>query len=140
MCFGEIDRLAAHLVPDAVDVLRAARHLGVQHAGRGQLAFQAIGRLADEEFALAALLVQMTGNVLVDLGVEETEGQVFQFPLQLPDAEPVGQRRIELERLARNRYAQVVGFGGKVAQGLRSRSQAEEDDANILDGSEQHLA
>jgi hypothetical protein len=55
-----------------------------------------------------ALLVEHLGDALVGVRVEEAEGQVLQLPLQLPDAEAVGERRIDVERLARHLGAQVV--------------------------------
>jgi hypothetical protein len=41
-------------------------------------------------------------HLLVGVGLEEAEGQVLHLPLHLPDAQPVGQRREHVQRLARH--------------------------------------
>ena len=48
--------------------------------------------------ALDALLVEHLRDLLVQLGLEVAERQVLQLPLELPDAEPVGERRVDVER------------------------------------------
>ncbi|MNY23128.1 hypothetical protein D3C86_1567780 [compost metagenome] len=53
---GEIEFLAAHLLPDAVDVLGPAGDLGGD-AGRGQFRLQPLDRLRDIALALDPLLV-----------------------------------------------------------------------------------
>ncbi len=68
--------------------------------GRGEFAGQALARCLDCRLALGALAVQQRGDAPVVVGLQEAEGQVLDLPLQLPDAEPVGQRREHLQRLA----------------------------------------
>ena len=122
---GELDALAAHLVPDAVDVLRAAVDLGVVDAGGRELALQAFDGVGDELLALGALLVELLGDFLVGVGIEEAEREVLELPLQFPHPEAVGERRIEFERLARHLHAQFVRLRlGVVAQRLGARSEA----------------
>ena len=90
---GEVQTLDAHLVPDAVDMLGPAADLGV-HAAGGQRRLQALDGAGDEGFALDPFLFQQARDLLVAVGLQEAERQVFHFPLDLPDAEPVGQRRV----------------------------------------------
>ena len=137
---GKLDALFPHLVPDAVDVLRSTVNFGVFHPERLKLLAHLRHRISDELFALAALLVEHFGDALVDIGMQETEGQILQFPLQLPNAEPIGQRRVEFQRLTGHLHAQVVRIGGVEAQGLRPAGQTQQHDANVLDHGEQHLA
>ena len=136
----ELDILLPHLAPDAVDVLRPPVNLGVVDTDRLQFRTYAGDGIADELFALAALLVEHPGDFLVDVRVQETEGEVFQFPLQFPDAEAVGQRRVEFERLARHLDAQIVLMRRVVAQRLGAAGQAQQHDADVLDHGQQHLA
>ena len=46
-------------------------------------------------------LVEQRGDRLVRFGLERAQAQVLELPLQLPHAEPVGERREEIEHLAR---------------------------------------
>ena len=109
-------------------------------ADRRQFRAHAGDGIADELLALAALLVEHHGDFLVDVRVQETEGQVLQFPLQFPDAEAVGQRRVEFERLARHLGAQIVLMRRVVAQRLGAAGEAQQHDADVLDHGQQHLA
>ena len=137
---GKRDILLAHLVPDAVDVFWSAVDLGVADTRGHQFSLQAVDCFGDELLALGPLLVKLLGNFLVDCGMQKAEGEVLEFPLQLPDTEPVGERRIQRQRLARHRDTQLVGFSRIIAQGLGARGQTQQDDANVLDHGQQHLA
>ena len=72
--------------------------------------------------------------------MDEAEGEVFQFPLQFPDAQAVGQRRVEFQRFARHPTRRSSGCACVEAQGLRPAGQAQQHDADVLDHGEQHLA
>jgi hypothetical protein len=121
-------------------VLGSPVDLGIVDPDRGQLALEAGDGIGDELLALAALLVELLGDLLVGIGMQEAEREVFQFPLQFPDAEAVGERRIEFQRFARDRHAQFVRLHRVMAQRLRARGEAQENDADILDHRQQHLA
>ena len=136
---GEIQLLAAHLAHDAVDVLGSPGHLGI-HAQRAQRFFNKGAALFQRGFALGAALFQHVGNVPVHLRLLRAKDQVFHFPLDLPDAQPVGQRRENLVRLAQQRRRQGAPLGGKPAQRLQARSQPQQHHAQIAAESQQHLA
>ena len=138
---GEIELLAAHLVPDAVDMLGPAEHLGLD-AGGGQLVLQARDRALDEALAHHALFFEHLGDALVGVGLDETERQVFQFPLELPDTEPVGQRRVQIERFLTVGAGQLVEQldVGEVAQGDQARGKAHQHHAHVAGHRQQHLA
>ena len=121
-------------------MLRPPINLGVVDADRFQFLAHAGDGIADELLALAALLVEHPGDFLVNVRVQETERQVLQFPLQFPDAEAVGQRRVEFERLARHLGAQIVLMRRVVAQRLGAAGQSQQHDADVLDHGQQHLA
>ena len=54
--------------------------------------------LFDEALAAAALVVEQARDLLVGLGLQVAEREVLQFPLQLPDAEAIGERRMDVAR------------------------------------------
>ncbi|CRI65006.1 hypothetical protein THIOKS12210051 [Thiocapsa sp. KS1] len=91
---GDLDLLALHLAPDAVDVFRAAGDLRVD-AGLGERVVQGLDDGGDIVLALLAALGQELGDALVLLGVEVAQAQVFELPLDLPDTQPVGERGID---------------------------------------------
>ncbi len=137
--FLEVEILGAHLVPDAVDVLGPAVHLGLD-AGLAHLVLQAGNGRLDEAFALDALLVELPGDALVGLRFDEAEGQVLDFPFHLPDTEAIGQRRIDFQALPRQVAPRRRVVVGEPAQRLRPRRQAQQHDANVVGHGQQHLA
>ncbi len=136
---AEIEVLRLHLAVDAVDVLRPA--VDLRHkAGRRQLALQAGDGLLDELLALDAALVEHLRDALVGVRLEEAEGEVLQLPLQVPDADAVGERRVDVEALARHLGALGLRVLGEVAQRLRAAGQAQQHDADVRRHRQQHLA
>jgi len=105
---GDVDVLALHLLPDAVDVFGTAGDLGAD-AQLVELLAQSRHDLGDIVLALLAPLGQQLGDAPVFLGLEIAQRQVFQLPLDLPDAEPVGQRGIDALGVARDLGA-PLGF------------------------------
>ena len=91
--------LALHLLVDAVDVLRAALDVGLD-AGRGERRPELGDRRVDERLAALAPGVEELGQLAEALGLERLEGQVLELPLHLPDPEPLGERGVDLHRLA----------------------------------------
>ncbi len=135
----EIQPLHAHLVPDAVDVLGPAADLGVD-AASGQRLLHAFDGRGDEGLALDPLFFEQAGDVLVFFGLEETERQVLHFPFDLPDAQPVGQRRVKVQGLARE-VRRTRGLAFRMpAQRAQARRQAHQHDAQVGRHGKQHLA
>jgi hypothetical protein len=54
----------------------------------------------DERLAALASSVQRPGQLAVGLRLERLERQILELPLDAPDAEPLRQRGVDLERLA----------------------------------------
>ena len=135
----EVQLLGAHLVVDAVDVLGPALDFGAD-ADRGQFAAQPLDRLVDEALALDPALIEHLRDPFVGFGLQEAEGQILQLPLELPDPEPVGQRRVDVQALAGHLGARLAGLVGIVAQGLGARGQPQQHHPDVLDHREQHLA
>ena len=93
--FFNRQRLALHFFPDAVDVLGPAGHIGVD-----ALLGQAVTQLCFDQFdialAAAAVIVQRLRDAQIVVGLQGAKRQIFQLPLELPDAQPVGQRRMNI--------------------------------------------
>ena len=80
------------------------------------------------------------GDLVVFLGLEVAERQVFELPLQLPDAQTVGQRRVDLHRLLRH----AAALGGRPElerlHVVEPVGKLDEDDADVLGHGQEHLA
>ena len=107
---GELAALALHLLPDRIDVLGPAGDVRLD-ADLGQRAPQRTHRDRDEALAVGAAFVEQLGDAPVGVRLRIAEREVFELPLQLPDAEPVRQRRVD-----------VGGELGQFAALLRRRS------------------
>jgi hypothetical protein len=81
-------------------VLGPARDLG-GNVHLLELALQRHRRLAHVLLAVGATLADHRLDLLVLARVQRREGEVLELPLELVDPEPVGQRRVDLERLLR---------------------------------------
>ena len=95
------------LVGDAVDVLRPPTGVGLDADGR-ELALEDLLDVVDVGLALFALARDLLDDLLVFLGMELGKGEVFQLPLDVPHAEPVGQRRVDVQRLLGHGPAAVL--------------------------------
>ncbi len=98
---GELGALALHLLGDRVEVLRPPADLGVDRDLCELLAQDADG-LVDEALARSSPVRQRLDQLAVLLGLEVLEGEVLELPLDLPHAQPMRQRRVDLHRLARD--------------------------------------
>jgi hypothetical protein len=94
-------------------VLGAPLHLGTDPLRR-ELRLQRGHHALDVALAVRAPLVHLAREALVRLRLELAQGEVLQLPLELRDAEPPGQRRVDQQRLARHPRAGLVL---EVAQG-----------------------
>jgi len=135
----KVDVLAAHLVPDAVDVLGPAIDLGLDSGCRQFLLKAPHGGL-NESLALRALFVEHARNALVGLGFKIAEGEILQLPLHLPDAQAVGQWRVDQLAFTRHFIAQRARPVAQEAQRLDTASQAQHDHADVIYHGQQHLA
>ena len=115
------------------------RHSG-SDALAGQSLLQALAQGHHVTFAFGALFIQQPGNVLVGDRLQKAEGQVFHLPFNLPDAQAVGQGRKHLQGFAGQLGGHGQFGGGKVAQGLQARGQAQHDHPKVTAERQQHLA
>ena len=77
---------------------------------------------------------------MVVVGIELREREVLQLALDLPDAEPVSQRGIDVERLPRDPLAPLLGVGADGAHVVEPVAELDEDDADVLGHGHEHLA
>ena len=91
-------------------------------------------------FALHAAAGDFVGNLVVLLGLEVAEREVLELPLQLPDAQPVGERRVDLHRLLR--HAAALGRRPELERlhVVEPVGQLDEDHADVLGHGQEHLA
>ena len=135
----DVDTAALHLAIDAVDVLGTAGQVGLDVL-RGEFLLEHFDDALDIFLARQATAGQLVGNLVVLLWLEVAEGEVFQLPLQLPDAEPIGQWRVDLHRLLRDpptlRRRPVL----ERLHVVQAIGQLDEHDANVLGHRQEHLA
>ena len=101
----EGDVAPVHLLPDRVRRLLAPRHLDHLRAGFLADALQLRAHLLDHIGALAAQEIQPRLDGRIRLRVELRERQRLQLGLHRVHADPFGQRRVDLHRLARDAAA-----------------------------------
>ncbi len=135
----EAQLLVTHFSPDAVDVLRASADLG-SDARVGQLLRQLGDDLFDEALAIGAPRLQLFGECLIGFGLELAQGQIFQLPLEVADAEPACQRRVHVEARARHVPALLGTQIADLAHAHQVLGQLDEHHAHVFDhGQEQIL-
>src|SRR5690606_25495210 len=131
--------LLLHLLPDAVDVLGPARHLGVQ-AVREQGLVEFALDLLDVAFSVAALAVEQAGDAAVGVGFQVAEREVLELPLELPDAEAVGQRRMDVAGELGQRAAFGLGQSGRMSQARQLPRQQDRHDPQVAHDRQQQPA
>ena len=104
---AEVLVVALHLLVDAVEVLRAAADICLDIRLRELLLDLLDGRI-DEALALLALLLDILDEIVVDLRLEIAQAEVLELPLDARDAEAVRERRVDLNRLARDALLLVL--------------------------------
>ena len=94
----------------------------------------------DVAFAIDALRRQPAGDALVVVGLQVAEAQVFQFPLDLPDAETIRQRRVNVARFAGDPFSLGLRRVLAVANQDELRGELDQHQPRIGHDGEQHLA
>ena len=136
---AELQPLALHLAPDRIDVFCPAADVGFD-AGGGQLVAQLLHDVIDVALAVETPLVQQAGDLLVLLGFEVAERQVFQLPLDVADAKAMGQRCIDVEHLAGHPVAFLLGGILDRTDRTGALGQLDQRHAHVVDHRHQHLA
>ncbi len=79
-------------------------------------------------------------SVVVRLGLEVAERQVLELGLDPADAEPVGERGVDLERLARDALALRRVEVLERAHVVQAIGELDQDDPDVVDHGQDHLA
>ncbi len=128
-----------HLLVDREEVLRAPGDLPGD-PDLGQLLREDRDDLVDLRLALQAALGHPPLEVFVGLGMEGLQRQIFQLALHLRHAQPVGERRVDVEGLLGD---PALLLGAKVVEGahvVEAVGQLDQDDPDVPGHGHQHLA
>ena len=110
------------------------------HLGLAQVGGDVLDDFLEEHVAPRRPLGNQPGDLVVPLGVEGGEGQVLQLPLDRVHAEPVGQRREDLQDLA---GLALLLLPRQVAQGahvVQPVGQLDHQDPDVPGHGDHHLA
>ena len=135
----EPDALRAELAPDRVDALRPADDLEVESC-RGQLGADRLDEALDVALALPALGVEAVRDVAVRLGLEVFQREVFEFGLDLVEAEAVRERRVEVARLGGDADLLVAGEAAERPHVVEPVGKLDQDHAHVRRHREHQLA
>ena len=136
----EIDLLPLELQVDAVEPLDAPVHLDEGNLGLEELPRNRAPQLLDHPFGGLALALDPGLQCLVCRRLEVLERQFLQLVLDLGHAEPVGNRRVDVERFLRNPKPLLLGQERQRPHVVQAVGQLDQDDADVVDHREQHLA
>ena len=135
----ERQALLDHLAVDAVEVLLAALHLGGDAPLR-QALLDAGEDLADHFAAVAARRADRLRQHLEAQRVLVAEREFLQLTEQVVEAEPVGDRGVDLERLVGDAAALGRTHVVQRAHVVQAVGELDEDDAQVARHRQQHLA
>ena len=121
MCFGRPDSS-----PSMPDSARAS----LQHGHRAP----------DVRLARLAARLELLGEAPVLVGLEDLERQVLELPLDLPDTQALGQRGVDLHRLAGDALLLLGRQRAERAHVVQPVGELDEHDADVLRHRQQHLA
>ncbi len=137
----EIERFPflVHFFEDRIDVLGASADLHLDVVFCQKLREMFLDDL-DLRFAVRAFFLELIGDLLVFFRVEVAEAQVFEFPLDLPDAEAVGERGKDVERFLRDPLSFFLGHVTERAHVMQTVCKFDEHHAHVLSHGEKGLA
>ena len=136
---GERGALAQHLAVDAVEVLLAGVDLG-GYAGGLQGGRELLGDAGEELALVAAGAFERALEHPVALRIERTEAEVLELELHRVEAEPLGERGVDVERLAGDGAAPLGRHRADGAHVVQPVGELDEDDAQVAHHRQQHLA
>ena len=136
---GELAAAHDHLLVDRVVVLGPAGDGGLDlraRAGRLDL----VDHGGQELVACRRALGHQADDLVVHLGVQGGEREVLQLPLDRVHAEPVGQRCVDLERLAGDPLLLVLPEEPQRAHVVQPVGELDDQDPDVLAHRDDHLA
>ena len=135
----ELTVLLGHLRVDRIEVLGPPGDLGVD-AERIELARQLGAAGLDVVLALLALLVDQALDLLVLARVQRCEREVLELPLDRVDAEPMRDRRVDLQGLLGLVDLLLLGQRADRAHVVEAIGELDEDDPDVRGHRDHHLA
>ena len=136
---GKVDALAAHLSPDAVDVLGTSGQLALNAIGF-QFGLQGLNYPLDVTVAIQALFVQQFGDLFVGGTMQVPERKIFQLPLDVTNAEPVGQGRVDIKHFPGDAHALFFRSILYRPNGAGTLRQLDQGNPDIVNHGDEHLA
>ena len=137
--FGKFQPLALHLAPDRIDVFRPSGDIGLDARVRKRVDELSFG-LFDPGLATTAAFVEQARDAPVDVWLQVTEREILQFPLDLPDAEPVCERRMDVGAELGQRAPLRVRRTRHRTHAHELACKQDEDHADVADDREQQAA
>ncbi len=131
--------LAAHFLIDAVEVFLAAFHSAGDVRLLERIA-QVLRDFPDELLLIAARSLERLLDDPIAPRVERLETELFELGFDRVNAEAVRDRRVNLERLARDGAPLRRRHGAERAHVVRAIGELDHDDANVAHHREQHFA
>ena len=128
-----------HLLVDGVVVLGAAGHPRLD-LGVAQVGGDVLDDLLEEDVAARGALGDQPGDLVVPLGVQRREGQVLQLPLDGVHAQPVGERREDLQHLTRLALLLLPGQVAQRAHVVQPVGELDDQDPDVPGHRDHHLA
>ena len=135
---GQILIIPLHFLVDAVEMLRTPCN-GRLDARLFDMVVKDPHRIVDDFLAGFALLLHLPHQIVVFLGIEVMEAQVFQLPFDIVNAEAVRERRVDFQRLPGDA---LLFFPPEYAESthiMQAVRQFDDHHADILRHGEEHL-
>ena len=136
----EVDRLPLQLQVDAVEALDAAVEMDDRDLRVFELAADVARQHVDDLLGALPLVLDLGAKPLVGLRLEILERELLELVLDLAHAEPVGNRRVDVERLLRDLDAPLLRQVPERAHVVETVGELDEDDADVIHHRQQHLA
>ncbi len=136
---GELATANHHLLVDRVVLLRSADDLALDLA-RLEVVVDRVDDLLHELFALRGAVAHETLDLDVELRVEHGEREVFELPLDRLDAEPVRERRVDLEGLLRLALRGLLGHEAPGARVVQPVGELDDENPDVFAHRDDHLA
>ena len=133
------DLLVVEFLLDGVEALDAPLDAGGDLVVAEDL-LDLLDGTSKEDFAFAAKGVDLVGELLVGEGVGVAEGEVFQLAAEFAHAEAVGERGIDVEGFASDLLALLGREVLERTHVVEAVGELDDDDADVYDHGEEHLA
>ena len=132
--------LFVHLLINAVEVLRTAFNVVMVNAVFFELRAYLGDNVFHEVFSLGAVAVNELYELIVIVGVEISQAEVFELPLDLIDTESARERNVDIQSLLGLFDLLLRAHGLERSHIVQTVSELYENDADIVSKSYEHLA